>query len=174
MKLEFANMKEGYKMKEILDVFTGKVEISKSDIIIRALALGSCIAIVAYDAKNRIGGIAHIMLPEKAPENKKQEENKYTENAISNLLLQMQKSGADKEEMKFCLAGGANVLRRNDDSIAEKNCISVVQIVKEQKLKIKAKSLGGTQRRCISLDISSGKVNLSVGDNNENIFYVFT
>jgi len=161
-------------MKDILDVFTGKVEISTSDIIIRALALGSCIAVVAYDAKNRIGGIAHIMLFGKAPENKKQEENKYAENAISNLLLQMQKAGADKKKMEFCLAGGANVLRRNDDTIAKKNCNSVLQIMKEQKLKIKAKSLGGTQRRSISLDISSGKVNLSVGDNVENIFYVFT
>ena len=161
-------------MKEILDVFTGKLEISTNDIIIRSLALGSCIAVVAYDAKNRIGGIAHIMLFGKAPENKKQEENKYAENAISNLLSQMQKAGADREKMEFCLAGGANVLRRNDDTIAETNCNSVLQIVEEQKLNIKAKSLGGTQRRSISLDISSGKVNLSVGDNHENIFYVFT
>jgi len=161
-------------MKEILDVFTGKLEISTNDIIIRALALGSCIAVVAYDAKNRIGGIAHIMLFGKAPENKKQEENKYAENAIINLLSQMQKAGADKERMEFCLAGGANVLRRNYDTIGKNNCNSVLQIMKEQKLKIKAKSLGGTQRRSISLDISSGKVNLSVGDNNENILYVFT
>ena len=161
-------------MKEILDVFTGKLEISARDNIIRALALGSCIAIVAYDAKNRIGGIAHIMLFGKAPENKKQEENKYAENAIPNLLSQRQKAGADKERTEFCLAGGANVLRRNDDTIAKKNCNSVLQIVEEQKLKIKAKSLGGTQRRSISLDISSGKVNLSVGDNDENNFYIFT
>ena len=96
------------------------MEISTCGIIIRALALGSCIAVVAYDAKNRIGGIAHIMLFGKAPENKNQEENKYAENAISNLLLQMQKAGADKESMEFCLAGGANVLRRNDDTIAKK------------------------------------------------------
>jgi len=161
-------------MNEILDVFTGKVEISTSDIIIRVLALGSCIAVVAYDAKNRIGGIAHIMLLGEAPENKKQEENKYAENAVSNLLLQMQKAGADKERMEFCLAGGANVLRRSDDTIAKKNCDSVLQIAKEQKLKVKAKSLGGTQRRRISLDITSGEVKLCVGDNKENIFYVFT
>ena len=161
-------------MKEILDVFTGEVKISTSDIIIRALALGSCIAVVAYDVKNRIGGIAHIMLFGKAPENKKQEENKYAENAISNLLLQMQKAGADKERMEFCLAGGANVLKIDNDTIAEKNCISVLQIAKEQKLKVKAKSLGGTQRRRISLDISSGEVKLSIGDNKENVFYVFS
>ncbi len=161
-------------MKEILDVFTGKVEISANEIIIRALALGSCIAVVAYDAKNRIGGIAHIMLFGKAPENKNQEENKYAENAISNLLSQMQKAGADKDRMEFCLAGGANVLRRNDDTIAKKNCDSVRQIAKEKKLNVKAKSLGGTQRRRISLDITSGEVKLSVGDNKENMFYVFT
>ena len=160
-------------MKEILDVFTGKVEISKKDIVIRSLALGSCIAVVGYDAKNQIGGIAHIMLPGKSPENKKQEENKYAENAVSNLLIQMQEAGAAKEEMKFCLAGGANVLKRNDDTIAEQNCISVLQVLKEQQLKIKAKSLGGAKRRSISLNIFSGKVYLSIGDNDESIFYVF-
>ena len=58
--------------------------------------------------------------------------------------------------------------------LQKKNCDSVLQIVKEQKLNIKTKSLSGTQRRSISLDISSGEVKLSVGDNKENIFYVFT
>ncbi len=161
-------------MRKIIDVFTGELKISTGDNIVRALALGSCIAVVAYDAKNRVGGIAHIMLYGKAPDSKKDDENKYAENAISNLLSKMQESGADLEKMEFCLAGGANVLKINDDTIAKKNCDSVLQITKEKKLKVKAKSLGGTQRRKISLDIASGEVKLSIGDSKENIFYDFT
>ena len=83
-------------MNEILDVFTGKVEISKKDIVIRSLALGSCIAVVGYDAKNQIGSIAHIMLPGKSLENNKQEENKYAENTITNLLNELNILGASK------------------------------------------------------------------------------
>ena len=160
-------------MKEILDVFTGKLEISTSDIIIRALALGSCIAVVAYDVKNRIGGIAHIMLFGKAPENKKQEENKYAENAISNLSLQMQKAGADKEEMEFCLAGGANVLQRKDDSIGQNNISSVEEILRDKQIRIAARSLGGTERRCVTLDVETGYLNLSIGDSLEKLFWEF-
>ncbi len=160
-------------MNEIVDVFTGELITSTSDIIIRALALGSCIAVVAYDAKNRIGGIAHIMLSGEAPDNKKEDENKYAENAISNLLLQMQKAGADKEEMEFCLAGGANVLQRKDDSIGQNNITSVEEILRDKQIRIAARSLGGTERRCVTLDVETGCLNLSIGDSLEKLFWEF-
>ena len=160
-------------MKEVIDAFTGELKISASDNILRALALGSCIAVVAYDVKNRIGGIAHIMLSGKAPENKKEDENKYAENAISNLLLQMQKAGADKEEMEFCLAGGANVLQRKDDSIGQNNISSVEEMLRDKQIRIAARSLGGIERRCVTLDVETGCLNLSIGNSLEKLFWEF-
>ena len=128
---------------------------------------------MAYDTRNSMGGLAHIMLPGKSLDGNGQSDNKYAVNAISNLLLKMQELGASEEDIEICLAGGANVLERENDTIAQNVCKSVLQIVKEKKLKIKIKSLGGTLRRNVSLHISSRKVYLSVGDENQKLFCAF-
>ena len=56
------------KMEEIIDVNTGQVRFGRGDVVLRSLAIGSCIAVAAYDAEARVGALAHIMLPGRAPE----------------------------------------------------------------------------------------------------------
>ena len=53
-----------------IDVLTGGIAARKNTGIIRVSALGSCIAVIMHDKKNKIGGIAHIMLPGKSPESR--------------------------------------------------------------------------------------------------------
>ncbi|MBI4669600.1 MAG: hypothetical protein HY747_10555, partial [Elusimicrobia bacterium] len=36
--------------------------------ILRADAIGSCIAVAAYDSKKRVGAMAHVMLPGSSPD----------------------------------------------------------------------------------------------------------
>ena len=63
-------------MREIIDVNTGEVFVGNGTLTLRALAIGSCIVIAAYDLKTKNAGMAHIMLPDTAPE-KFREKTKY-------------------------------------------------------------------------------------------------
>jgi chemotaxis protein CheD len=152
------------------EVSTGEVRTGRSGEIIIASALGSCIAVIIYDPVMRIGGLAHIMLPGKAPSGiGGRKRLRYAYDAIDELLYRLNAMGTDKQELRICIAGGGNVLRRDDDVICEMNLRSVLKILRQKGLTIKTSSTGGYERRKVSLDVSAGRVLCSVGSEKEHI-----
>ena len=127
--------------------------------------LGSCVAVIAYDKTSKTGGIAHIMLPGKAPTKDKAEENKYAENAIENLLDAFNNLACNKANIEICLIGGANVLRKENDTTADNLIFSIFEILEQKKLCIKRTALGGYERRTAKLTLHSGIVTYTLGDN---------
>ena len=65
------------------------------------------------------------------------------------------------------LVGGGNVLNRADDTICEDNIKSTLRILKEKGLKVRARALGGTGRKSVSLDIERGTVCYTEGNGPE-------
>ena len=61
-------------MEQIIKVGMADLNIAKAPGILTTLGLGSCVAIALYDRKQKIGGLAHIMLP--SSKNIKRNENK--------------------------------------------------------------------------------------------------
>ncbi len=152
-------------------VTTGRIATGSKEEILTSSPLGSCVAVIAYDKTTKIGGLAHVMLPGKSP---KGNDNKYAENAITNLIDELKDLGASKTNIEIGLVGGANVLRKENDSIADHLIISVYEILEKKKLNVIASSLGGYERRTAKLDLSSGIVNFTVGDSLEKELYQFT
>ena len=141
--------------------------------VIRSTPLGSCVAVVAYDKTLTTGGIAHIMLPGKSPTEDKVEENKYAQNAIENLLGELKRLGSKSANVEICLLGGANVLRKENDTIADNLIFSIIEIVERKKLPIKRTSLGGYERRTAKLTLHSGMVTFTLGDKSEAELFDF-
>ena len=141
--------------------------------IIRTSPLGSCVAVIAYDKTSKTGGIAHIMLPGKSPTKNKTEENKYAENAIENLLDALKSLGSKKANIEICLVGGANVLKKENDTIADNLIFSIFEILEQKKLRIKKTSLSGYERRTAKLTLDTGCVTFTLGDNFEAELYHF-
>ena len=158
-------------MNTIIAVHTGEIKASKKDIIFKSSAIGSCIAIAANDAKEKVGALAHTMLPGKAPAGEKYQKKKYAADAIEEIISRMNLMGAKKENIEVCIAGGANILKRKDDTIGLDNLTSVIEILKEKKIKIQAKSVGGTERRSLTLDVENGSVFYSIGDETEKLLW---
>jgi len=159
--------------KQIVYAMTGEVKYGNKNNILKSGAIGSCIVITAYDKLNRIGAMAHLMLPRKANKNKNLQKTRYAFNAIEELMNVLKKHGANKNKIEVCLAGGANVLQRKDDSIGQNNISSVEEILRDKQIRIAARSLGGIERRCVSLDVETGCLNLSIGDSLEKLFWEF-
>lgn len=151
-------------MKEIIDVSTGEVKIGNSNNIIVSYGIGSCIAVAAIHLEKRIGGIAHIMLPGKAPLNEKISKTKYTEDAIDVLMRLLEIEKTDTSQIKVCLIGAGNVLNYQDDTICKSNTDSLLNLLNELKIEISAQSLGGNLRRSVRFDIETGKVFFAEGD----------
>jgi len=153
-------------MKEIVDVNTGEVEIRRVKFILRAMAIGSCIVVAAFDPKTQIAGMAHIMLPGCAPE-KTAEKTKYAADGIEQMLTQMFESGCRIENTEVCLIGGGNVLQKEDDTICADNIKSVTEVLEEKLIPVKASLIGGYKRKSAFLDAETGNVSYSEGDDQE-------
>lgn len=162
------------KYKKIIYAQTGEVKIGNAHTILKSIAIGSCVVIAAYDFKEKVGALAHIMLPGKAPENKDLLKFRYATNAMEELIGRMNLLGTKEKNIAICLVGGANVLEKKDDTIALNNVTSVSDILKKEGIKVKAQAMGGTERRSISLDIDKGSIYYSVGDGIEKLLWQAT
>lgn len=151
-------------------VTSGQIATGSKNGIVASSALGSCIAFIAYDVNTKTGGMAHVMLPGKSP---KSDDNRYAEDAINNLIDKLQKLGVLEKNIEICLVGGANVLRKENDNIADQLIDSVYEILKKKKLKVKAVSVGGYERRNAKLNLNTGIVYFSIGDSAEKHLYQF-
>ena len=154
-------------MKRIVDVQIGQVRTGKGKVILQSKAIGSCLGIAAYDAVKRIGALAHVMLPNRAPAKKAIKRTKYCDDAIDAIISKMGRLGSRKEDIEVVLVGGGNVLKREDDTICEDNIKSALKVLKKKALKVRAQSVGGTVRRGVSLDVERGIVSCSEGNGSE-------
>ncbi len=158
-------------VKEIIYVLTGEVKVGTVDEILKSSAIGSCVVVSVYDSKLQIGGLAHIMLPGNAPKNSNYPKTRYAADAIEDLMNQMNSNGAESKGIDVCVIGGGNVLKRENDSIAQSNIDSVIEILQEKNFKITAKSVGGTDRRSVTLNNETGCVKFTIGDEAEMILW---
>ncbi len=154
---------------KIIDVNLGEIKIVKGNGLLRALSLGSCIAIVFYDAKNKLGGLAHVMLPGKSPKHRLIKRKRYAINAIDALLKRIINSGANEADIKVSIVGGGNVLKIKNDDICRGNICSVIGYLKENNLEIVGSSVGGFQRRSVSVNVENGDIVYTLGNSAQKI-----
>jgi len=158
-------------MKTIIDVQTGEVKAGGKDTIFKSAAIGSCVVIAAYDSEKKVGALAHVMLPGAVPEGKIFQRTRYAADAVDEMISRMTDLGTNKYNIEVCLVGGGNVLKREGDTISQENITSVVKLLNEKYVKIRAKAVGGTDRRSISLDVKEGTVHYTEGDAKEKLLW---
>jgi chemotaxis protein CheD len=143
----------------IIDVDTGVVAAGAAGDVMRAAALGSCVAVALRDAGGPCGVLAHIMLPGSAPANAI-EPTRYAEDAIDAAIALL---GPETRPMA-AVAGAGNVLSDHDDMICSRNAASVLDLLAARNVPVCFSDLGGTDRRSLSLDVSTGEVHVSTGN----------
>jgi chemotaxis protein CheD len=153
--------------EQIIDVSTGEVSVSGKEVVLRALALGSCVAVVAYDRANKVGGLAHVMLPGKSSSNKTKNNPKYAEDALEILLSGMQELGSTCAKMELSLFGGANML--GEGKLPKEIVDSILNYLEMMGIEPKNRITGGSTYRAVSLDVATGRIFYSEGLNNREV-----
>jgi len=161
-------------MKEVIDISTGAVEVAGAGAILRSNAIGSCIVIAAYDSSKKVGALAHIMLPGRAPKDADSERTRYAANAIDEMINRMTRTGANKCDLEVCLVGAGNILKKQDDTICKDNIESTTELLEKKHIPVRAMVLGGTKRKSISLDVGSGSIFYTEGYKKEKLLWKST
>lgn len=153
---------------EIIEVETGKVKTARAPAKLRSLAIGSCVAVILYDHKHQVGGIAHVMLPSADTYLPSTDLLKYANFAIEELVKNLMDLGATKETIRAKLVGGAMVVRDSLD-IGKENIKTIEHKLKKMSIEVLARRLGGYERRSVTLDTSTGVVWVSEGEEKEKL-----
>ena len=121
-------------MSEIIKVGMADLKVCASPDGLTTLGLGSCVGIAIRDPMAKIGGLAHIMLPNSAVI-RGSEGNiaKFADTGIVELVKQMEAKGAKRNRMTAKLAGGAMMFAFQNKSelgrVGDKNVDASKQIL---------------------------------------------
>lgn len=137
--------------------------VAKSPHTITTLGLGSCVGIVLYDKIHKIGGLAHVLLPN-APARGDTNLAKYADTAAKELLRRMLNLGASSSLTVGKLAGGAHMFcgveQVNVMQIGKRNVEQSLLALKHCSITVIAQDVGGSSGRTIVLDCETGALTI--------------
>lgn len=158
-------------MNSIIYVHSGEVFSGGPETTLYSGAIGSCVVITIYDSVKEIGAMAHVMLPGTGPDGEEKGDTKYAANAIGALVTLMKQQGSKASQWETCIIGGANVLKKPNETIGKNNIDSVMQWLAVYGIRLSEKALGGQERRTVTLDIANGVIYYTVGDSRKKILW---
>ena len=129
------------------------------------VGLGSCVAILLYDATARVGGLAHILLPSPGLSRRDDNPAKFPQTAVPRMVELMAKSGASPRRITARLAGGASMFAAlaapGTIQMGERNVVASRQVLNTHGIPLIAQAVGGDYGRTVRLRVASGKVEVS-------------
>ncbi|HVZ79094.1 MAG TPA: chemotaxis protein CheD [Gemmatimonadaceae bacterium] len=130
--------------------------------IISTIGLGSCIAIALYDPVARVGGLAHVLLPDPEMARDRSNPAKFPATAIPLLLEQMTALGASRERVRAKIAGGAsmfaNLLPRGALNVGDRNIAATREVLALVRVPIVGEDVGADHGRSVFLHLEDGRV----------------
>jgi len=127
------------------------------------LGLGSCVGITLYDPKLKLGGMAHIMLPDSTQFAQVSNPLKFADLAIPELVSRLKSKGANISALQAKIAGGAQMFaflgsHNKTLNIGERNVNKAREVLKQTGIPVQAAEVGGSIGRTMILDTETGKV----------------
>lgn len=130
--------------------------------IIKVMALGSCIGIVAVAPKQRAVGIAHVVLPDSKIDLEKAESlpGYFADTAIKELLRIFRPFGVvSQRDLVIKIAGGAATIGNNTGmDIGKRNTLAVRKNLWRSQMAPIAEDTGGNFSRTVWVEVDSGRV----------------
>lgn len=147
-------------MADVIRVGMADLNICKAPDSITTLGLGSCVGIVLYDKKNKIAGLAHIMLPDSTQIRNNTNLAKFADTGIDQLINQLKTAGADIKSLTAKIAGGAQMFSFSGSSdltkVGDRNVEATIQKLESLKIPILASDTGKNYGRTIVFSTETG------------------
>lgn len=133
-------------MSEVIKVGMADLKVCIAPDGITTLGLGSCVGIALRDPSTKVGGLAHIMLPDSTAIRNNANIPKFADTGIDELVKQVVASGASRTRLVAKIAGGAQMFAFQNKSdmvrVGERNVEAVKKKLGELKIPILAEDTG--------------------------------
>lgn len=148
----------GLSAGSVVGIGTQRVE--RAPHRLRALGVGSGIAVTLWDRERRVGGLAHVPLPHRDRDG--DPPRHYVDEALRLLHRELCRHGARPGQLEAKAVGGASLLRGAEPGpgipIGAQNVRATFETLEALGIPLVASDLGGGSARSVTLDTGSGAV----------------
>lgn len=147
-------------MGETHNIGIAEIKIAKCPDKLRTV-LGSCVGVAIFDRVSKVGGIAHVMLPDSSIG--KGDKGKFADTAVDTLVGDVTGAGGELRRLVAKISGGASMFGAHvDKGIGERNIHAVKERLKKHMIRLASEDVGGTKGRRMVLDPASGEVTVQI------------
>lgn len=137
------------------------LKVTKAPGALTTLGLGSCVGIALYDPRTQVAGLAHFMLPDSKLIQNNSNVAKFADTALAKLIMDMEKLGAKRINMKAKIAGGAQMFAFNATNdnlrIGDRNIEATIKLLKQYGIPLMAQETGDNYGRTVELYADDGR-----------------
>jgi chemotaxis protein CheD len=146
-------------------VRVGELHVVQGSGSLVTIGLGSCVGVVLYDEHSRVGGLAHVMLPDVKRARAEVPPARFASYAITMLLEKMSAAGAELARIRARLVGGASmfeaIMKHDVKGLGLRNIESCRAALEREGVPIDGEEVGGTYGRSVFFDVSTGVLRVS-------------
>lgn len=121
--------------------------------------LGSCVAVFLYDPRQRVGGMAHALLPGGSRFERERTPGKYVPSAIEAMLRKFDDLGVRAADLVAKITGGASMflgVARERQGIGERNVRAALRTLADLGIPVVAQDVGGSCGRTVQARTADG------------------
>jgi chemotaxis protein CheD len=139
----------------------GRWAVASAPTTIRTL-LGSCLGVVLSVRRAKIGGLAHVVLPDSRGST--DHPGKYADTAIPALIVDLERLAGEpiRGRLTAKLLGGARMFQNDSLDIGRLNAEAVEKILARLGITVLARDLGGDAGRRLTFDTLTGIVAVKI------------
>jgi len=129
--------------------------------------LGSCVALTLWHPKRRIGGMCHFLLPSRQRPPGAGTDGRFGEEAVAELVAQLERRGSRPQEFVAHLYGGADTMADEVGvklNVGERNIERGWALVDQYGFTLDGVDVGDNVPRTVSLGLASGTVECRRGN----------
>ena len=148
--------------RDIVSVRLGEFAVAREEGRLAALGLGSCVAVILHDAEAKVGGLAHVVLPDASASSDRSNPMKFGDHAVPQLVDEMVKAGASEPRIAAKLIGGAcmfsSLIPADAETMGERNVRACREALDVRGIPVVAEDVGARHGRSAVLDVADGSV----------------
>lgn len=143
----------------------GEHRVGQGDGILAVAGLGSCVALMLFDPETRVGGLAHVLLPDPTFASQPERHWRYATTAVPELVRELVRAGASRSRLRARLVGGASmfqeIMPKDQPNIGERNVAAARSALFEHGVPVVGEQVGGSFGRSVEFDLGSGRVRIT-------------
>lgn len=146
-----------------VSVRMGELKVGTGEMVLLAVGLGSCVGVALYDARARVAGLAHVMLPHPSSARRPTPAGRFASTAVDLLITEMEQVGAVRRRLFARLIGGAAMFESllNDDGgppLGLRNVDAARRALDTAGVPLYAEEVGGNHGRTVHFYVPDGRI----------------